>query len=198
MLEVHSTKKYLNMPCGHAQHFHRNEDGSVGNCAAVHGYDRSVEITFSGEVDEHGWVVAFGGLKEVKDFLEYYLDHVTLLPADDLRIKTMPPELYNSGGLLATLRILPYGVSMEMTAVFLWERITSYITHITEGRCYVSKLQVFEHERNTGFVTADRTVAMKTYNAAVGLGLDLSKLEKTPYFSEFISPQKRLSEINSL
>ena len=120
MIEVHSTKKYLNLPCAHAQHFDRKEDGSHGHCASIHGYDRSVEVTFSGEVDEHGWIVSFGGLKKVKQFIEFYQDHVTCLPADDPRIDKLVKDGHaNSDGLLSTLRVLPYGVSMEMTSLFL-------------------------------------------------------------------------------
>ncbi len=52
MIEVHSTKKYLNLPCAHAQFFDKNPDGSPGHCASIHGYDRAVEITFSGTIDE--------------------------------------------------------------------------------------------------------------------------------------------------
>lgn len=164
MIEIHSTKKYLNLPCGHAQFFDRKEDGSPGHCAAVHGYDRAVEITFSGQIDENGWIVPFGGLKKVKEFIEYYQDHVTCLPANDPRLDRIIIGGHASvGGVLGTLRVLPYGVSMEQTSLFLWEWLSPAITHMTQGRCYISKLQVFEHERNSGFITVDKDTAMKHY-----------------------------------
>jgi len=68
-IQLKATKVYKNLPCAHAQWFDTLEDGSPGHCAQVHGYDRSVEFTFTGEPDEHGWIVPFGGLKPVKEFL---------------------------------------------------------------------------------------------------------------------------------
>ena len=117
MIEVHSTKTFMNLPCGHAQWFDKEPDGSPGECASIHGYDRSVRLTFSGSVDEHGWIVPFGELAKVKSWLEYYFDHTTVLPADDPRLGSINPEMLQSGGLLHTVRVLPYGVSMEMSSL---------------------------------------------------------------------------------
>jgi 6-pyruvoyl-tetrahydropterin synthase len=160
-LKIKATKVYKNLPCGHAQYFDVKDDGTPGHCAQVHGYDRSVEFTFAGEPDEHGWIVPFGGLKPVKDFLEYYFDHVTVLPADDPRIGDIPDALTDTGGLLGTLRVLPSGVSMEMSSVFIWEHVNAYIYSITNGRCYVERVRVYEHERNDAMVEVDQGTAME-------------------------------------
>ena len=109
-IEIKSTKRFKYLPCGHAQYFDQEPDGSPGECASIHGYDREVEFTFAGEIDEHGWIVPFGELKPIKQFLEYYFDHVTVLPADDPRIGDIPDVLTQEGGLLGTVRILPSGV----------------------------------------------------------------------------------------
>ena len=159
-VRIKSTKKFLNLPCGHAQHFDTNPDGSPGHCASIHGYDRSVELTFSGDVDEHGWIFPFGpALKPVKAFLEYYFDHVTVLPADDPRIDTLE-EATKPGGPLAELRVLPSGVSMEMSSLFIWEHVNAYIYNTSGGRVVVEKVHVFEHERNSGFLEVDIDTAM--------------------------------------
>jgi len=158
-IKVKATKVYKNLPCGHAQHFDVNPDGTPGHCAQVHGYDRSIEFTFAGEPDDHGWIVPFGGLKPVKEFLEYYFDHVTVLPADDPRVKDIPKEMTDTGGLLGTLRVLPSGVSMEMSSLFIWEHVNAYIYHITNGRCYVERVRVYEHERNDAMVEVDQDTA---------------------------------------
>jgi hypothetical protein len=34
-----------------------------------------------------GWIVGFGDLKPLKDFLEYYFDHTALASADDPRLE---------------------------------------------------------------------------------------------------------------
>ena len=158
-IKIKATKVYKNLPCGHAQWFDQNEDGTPGHCAQVHGYDRSVEFTFAGEPDEHGWIVPFGQLKAVKEFLEYYFDHVTVLPADDPRIGNIPAHMTDSGGLLGTLRVLPSGVSMEMSSLFIWEHVNHYIYKTTGGRCYVEQVRVYEHERNDAMCVVDEQTA---------------------------------------
>jgi len=159
-IQVKSTKVYRNLPCGHAQWFDQKADGTPGHCAQIHGYDRSVEFTFAGEVDDHGWIVPFGDLKPVKDFLEYYFDHVTVLPADDPRLDSLrTSEHYQYKGLLGTLRVLPSGVSMEMSSLFIWEHVNAYIYQTTSGRCYVERVRVYEHERNDAMVEVDEATA---------------------------------------
>lgn len=193
-IRIKATKVYKNLPCGHAQYFDMNDDGTPGHCAQVHGYDRSVEFTFAGEPDEHGWIVPFGKLKEVKDFLEYYFDHVTVLPADDPRLK----ELVNSthtqpGGLLGTLRVLPSGVSMEMSSVFIWEHVNAYIVAITEGRCYVEQVRVYEHERNDAMCTVDEDTAKS--NASAYLQKFSTTLPQKQYWN-WESPKDLMKRIN--
>lgn len=158
-IKVKSTKVFKYLPCGHAQYFDREADGSPGECASVHGYDRSVEFTFAGEVDEHGWIIPFGELKPVKEFLEYYFDHVTVLPADDPRLDQITEEMTAPGGLLGTVRVLPSGVSMEMSSLFIWEHVNAYIYHITNGRCYVERVRVYEHDRNDAMCEVDELTA---------------------------------------
>ena len=158
-LQIKATKVFKYLPCGHAQYFDKEPDGSPGECASVHGYDREVEFTFAGDPDEHGWIVPFGELGPVKKFLEYYFDHVTVLPADDPRIKDIPAVLKETGNLLGTLRVLPSGVSMEMSSVFIWEHVNAYIHAITDGRCYVERVRVYEHNRNDAMCEVDRPTA---------------------------------------
>ena len=159
-IKIKATKVYKNLPCAHAQWFDQNDDGTPGHCAQVHGYDRSVEFTFAGEPDEHGWIVPFGGLKPVKEFLEYYFDHVTVLPADDPRLEQLKgSDHIEHNGLLGTLRVLPSGVSMEMSSLFIWEHVNAYIYKMTQGRCYVERVRVYEHERNDAMVEVDEETA---------------------------------------
>jgi len=161
-IKVKSTKVFRNLPCGHAQFFDKEPDGSPGECASVHGYDRSVELTFAGTPDEMGWIVAFGdATKPIKKFLEYYFDHVTVLPANDPRLDLIDriPSLTEPGGVLGTLRVLPSGVSMEMSSLFIWEHVNHYVYKITNGRCYVEGVRVYEHERNDAMVVVDEADA---------------------------------------
>lgn len=205
MLEVHSTKSFLNLPCAHAQFFDLEPDGSPGQCASIHGYDRSVRITFSGQVDENGWIVPFGELQAVKDWLEFYFDHTTVLPANDPRLNTINSSMMEPGGLLCTMRVLPYGVSMEMSALFIIENLTLFISHITKRRCYVSKVECFEHERNSAFVTLDHDKAMAFYERFTSVvtraygEVDIAPflLPKTRVWA-YVPPQTALHALNGI
>jgi 6-pyruvoyl-tetrahydropterin synthase len=158
-IKIKSTKVFKYLPCGHAQYFDKEPDGSSGECASIHGYDREVEFTFAGDIDDHGWIVPFGELGPVKKFLEYYFDHVTVLPADDPRLNQLSPEMIGPGGLLGTLRILPSGVSMEMSSIFIWEHVNHYIYKVTNGRCYVERVRVYEHNRNDAMCEVSEATA---------------------------------------
>jgi len=139
------TKSFLNFPCAHAQYFDK-----AGECASLHGYDRSIHLTISGIPNERGWIFPFGGFKFIKGFLEYYFDHTALLSADDPRIDSIPREQLDQGGILYKLRTLPYGVSMEMSSLFIWEQLNPYIIQNSDSDVFLSKVEVREHERNSG------------------------------------------------
>lgn len=155
-----STKSYYNLPVAHMQWFDTDEDGREceGPCSKWHGYDRSVHFEFSGEADEHGWIVGFGDLKPLKGFLEYYFDHTALVGADDPRMDDITAA-YASG--LVDLRVMPYGVSMEMSSIFVWEQVNPYIYNITDGRACVTRVECREHEKNSAFIEIDQKVALK-------------------------------------
>lgn len=161
MIQIKSTKTFKYLPAAHGQWFDRKEDGTPGHCAAVHGYDREVEFTFAGETDYHGWIFPFGDLKDVKIWLEYYFDHVTLLSADDPRLETIQSSMLESGGILGNLRTLPYGVSMEMSSLFIWEHVNPYIYQKSDGRVYVEKVISREHDRNSAFLEVDGNTAKR-------------------------------------
>lgn len=181
-LKIKSTKSYLNLACAHAQFFDKEPDGSPGACASLHGYDRSVHFEFSGEVDEQGWIFPFGELRAVKDFLEYYFDHTALLPANDPRLKDIPEEMMKPGGILGTIRVLPYGVSMEMSSLFVWEQVNAYINKVTEGRVVVTRVEIKEHERNSGILEIDyETARMAAWGFALSGGPILEKTAVWPY-----------------
>jgi len=82
-----------------------------------------------------------------------------VLPADDPRLENIPQEMTDSGGLLGTLRVLPSGVSMEMSSLFIWEHVNAYIYRMTHGLCYVERVRVYEHERNDAMVEVDQDTA---------------------------------------
>ncbi len=184
-MKFKSTKSYFNLPVAHMQWFDTDKDGNPGPCAKWHGYDRSVHFEFTGDVDEHGWIVGFGDLKPVKEFLEYYFDHTALAGADDPRLE----QIYQAhvDGLV-DLRVLPYGVSMEMSALFIWEQVNPFIYELTNGRVYVSKVECREHDKNSAFIEVEQSVALEQGQAAEHI------LLKTDIFYKFVPPLEALKK----
>ena len=186
-MKLKCTKSYYNLPVAHMQWFDTDESGYdySGPCAKWHGYDRSVHFEFAGDVDEHGWIVGFGDLKPLKDFLEFYFDHTALASADDPRLEKIY-EAHANG--LVDLRVLPYGVSMEMSSVFIWEQVNPWIYEITDGRAYVSRVECREHEKNSAFIEIEEKIARKQAKKAE------KKLFKFANWNEFVSPRDILKK----
>lgn len=192
MVKVYSTKSFYNLPTAHCQWFDKEPDGSPGDCAALHGYDRSVHLTFAGEPDEQGWIFPFGDLKEVKEFLEYYFDHTSVFPANDPRLDSIPTEMLEPGGILSTIRVLPYGVSMEMSSLFIWEHVNPFIMDKTKGRVWLTRVEVKEHEKNSGFIIASQEDCINNYND----NLFEITLPKTALW-DYVAPKDMLNAINN-
>lgn len=54
------------------------------HCNKVHGYALSVHIEFEAdELDHRNWVIDFGGMKAVKQWLEDMFDHKLVVASDD-------------------------------------------------------------------------------------------------------------------
>lgn len=54
------------------------------HCQYLHGYALSVRLEFcAAYLDERNWVMDFGGLKSVKDWLQSCFDHKTVVAVDD-------------------------------------------------------------------------------------------------------------------
>lgn len=56
------------------------------HCRFLHGYALAVTLTFgcaASELDENGWVMNFGALKPIKQWLQDTFDHKTLVAKDD-------------------------------------------------------------------------------------------------------------------
>ena len=53
------------------------------HCNMLHGYAISVRFAWSGKLDHRNWVMDFGGLKEIKQWLQLMFDHTVLVAEDD-------------------------------------------------------------------------------------------------------------------
>jgi len=135
-----STKRFTGFPCTHRQW------RAQSHCRFVHGYSREFYFEFAcSERTVEGWVVDFGGLKDVKQFLEHHFDHTFLAAQDDPELSVWQ-ELDKKG--VIQLRVLP-NPSMEGTAEWVFHQVDKMVRASTKGRAWVTLLQVSENEKNS-------------------------------------------------
>ena len=139
-----STKSFYGFPCTH-----RGWKGE-SHCRFIHGYSREFHFEFScHELTKEGWVVDFGGLTELKSWLDDNFDHTFLAASDDPHLELFKQMQAKE---LIQLRILP-NIGMEGTAVYVYDNIKALIERITAGRAWISKIEVRENEKNSGIYT---------------------------------------------
>ena len=96
-------------------------------------------------LDDKNWVVDFGGLKKLKDWLEDTFDHTLVVDRDDPEIKELM-SLQDKG--LAKVIILR-GVGCEKFAEEAFWYADAVVKEITNGRCYCVSCEVREHGANS-------------------------------------------------
>lgn len=117
------------------------------HCSKLHGYQLKAKLWFGcSNLDDKNWVVDFGGLKHLKQILNNQFDHTTCVAQDDPELELFQ-ELEESG--VIQLRIMPGGVGIERVAEFVFKTADAYIREVTEDRCWVTKVEAFEHEENS-------------------------------------------------
>ena len=122
------------------------------HCKLIHGYRLVAKFWFEcDQLDDKNWVVDFGGLKDLKAILESQFDHTLCVAADDPLLPLFK-TLETSGG--CDLRIMDPGVGIELTAAWCFEAASKHIRVLTSGRCWVSKVEVWEHDKNSAIYTA--------------------------------------------
>jgi len=130
------------------------------HCHFVHGYRLQAKFWFEcKELDDKNWVVDFGGLKELKAVLEKQFDHTLCVAADD-PLLDMFKQLHDKGG--CDLRIMPYGVGIERTAEWCFRAADDIIRKLTAGRCWVARVEVWEHDKNSAVVSECSCIKRKT------------------------------------
>ena len=121
------------------------------HCKYIHGYRLVAKFWFGCDrLDERNWVVDFGGLKELKQVLEKQFDHTLCVSADDPLLEQFK-ALHASGA--ADLRIMPKGVGIERTAEWCFDVADAHVRGITKNRCWVEKVEVWEHDKNSAIVS---------------------------------------------
>ncbi len=124
------------------------------HCKFLHGYAVSFRVWFEGDLDERNWVFDFGGMKRAKhkiagmtpkDFFTHLLDHTTIIAEDDPYLEEF--KQMDEDGIIQ-LRVLP-ATGCERFAEFLYGTINGFLKKETDGRVKATKVEVYEHERNS-------------------------------------------------
>ena len=118
------------------------------HCALLHGYALAIELEFgANQLDKRQWVVDFGGLKEVKQYLEHQFDHTLIVAADDPKLKHFV-KLAELG--VAKVNILPK-VGCESFARHVFKYVDAWLMEQDgyKGRVELRRVTVREHGANS-------------------------------------------------
>lgn len=119
------------------------------HCSYLHGYALAFKFTFGcEELDENNWVVDFGGLKQLKDWLRSTFDHTTVISQADPHLGTFK-RLDRQG--LIDLKVLD-AVGIEQFALQAFNKAGDIVETITNHRSYVISVECFEHGANSAIV----------------------------------------------
>lgn len=127
----------------------RQPNADHSHCHLLHGYSLGFRFVFAcDELDNKNWVVDFGGLKELKAWLEDMFDHKVCLDKDD-PLKERIKDLESYG--LAEIREFN-GVGAEKFAQHAFEFADKLIRDKTNNRCWVEEVECSEHGANSAIV----------------------------------------------
>ena len=116
------------------------------HCRFIHGYQLKTELTFGcNTLDDKNWCVDFGGLDTLKQTLRNHFDHTVVVAGDDPELATF--QDLDSKGIIQ-LRIMGHGVGVEKFAEYVFKTADTFVEEASEGRCFVVKAKVTEHEDN--------------------------------------------------
>jgi 6-pyruvoyltetrahydropterin/6-carboxytetrahydropterin synthase len=124
------------------------------HCRFLHGYAVSFRVWFEGNLDERNWVFDFGGMKRAKtkmngmspkDYFAWLLDHTTIVAQDDPYLEKFK-QMHSDG--IIQLRVME-SVGCERFAQYLYDNINAFLKLETNNRVRATKVEVYEHERNS-------------------------------------------------
>ena len=132
-------KSYRDIPFAHRQHLHD------GRCAWVHGHNWTFSLTFACErTDANGFVVDFGKLGYIKEWVSEHLDHACLFNEDD----PAKERLLAEHGMLFRAYVLP-DCSCEGLAQHLHGIFDPKVRGATDGRAWIIAVEVWEDSKNS-------------------------------------------------
>jgi 6-pyruvoyltetrahydropterin/6-carboxytetrahydropterin synthase len=130
------------------------------HCRFLHGYALSIALTFQATtLDSRNWVVDFGGLKPLKEKLQDWFDHKTLVAGDDPELARFM-NMHERG--LIDLRVMQKGVGCEAFSEHVWQ-----LGHEFLNKQYVPTLLASEIEPPVGLALVSVEVREHTGNSGL-------------------------------
>lgn len=127
------------------------------HCSSLHGYSIGVKFVFECDtLDERNWVMDFGGLKEIKNWLEHMFDHTTLVAEDDPILpywnEMAMLKVEGTDRSIVDLRVVP-AVGCERFAELVFDFVTKYLDEnrdeLKNPTVRIKSVEVFEHGANS-------------------------------------------------
>lgn len=128
----------------------RNYAAEHSHCRLVHGHDLSVRLKFAATtLDARNWVVDYGGLKEIKGYLEDTFDHKYIASMSDPNLSDL--QKLEAAGILE-LQIVE-AFSVEKLAEAIGEQIITFFEihpdkHIREN-VRLWEVTIYEGQKNS-------------------------------------------------
>jgi 6-pyruvoyltetrahydropterin/6-carboxytetrahydropterin synthase len=134
----------------------RQHGATHSHCHRTHGYQLKAKFYFGcSELDSNNWSVDFGGLKDLKAILNKQFDHTLCIAKNDPLLPLFQ-QLHDAGG--CDLRIMD-AVGIEKTAEWCFKTAQTYLKEKYGNRCWVEKVEVYEHEANSAIYSEQKPVA---------------------------------------
>jgi 6-pyruvoyltetrahydropterin/6-carboxytetrahydropterin synthase len=134
------SKTYRDIPLSHRQPFHE------GRCSRLHGHSWAITLTFeASSLDNNGFVIDFGELHFIEDWIDEHLDHGTVLCQDDPRKEEL--VTLNEKGLLKITWV--ESASCEGIARFLFETFAPMVSQRTNNRVSLQAIHLEEDSKNS-------------------------------------------------
>lgn len=131
-------KTYSDIPFAHRQHLHD------GHCSFVHGHNWDITVEFACDrLDDNGFVVDFGKLKFIREWIENNLDHSCVFAKSDPikdELKKAAPAAWHIYEVDSC--------SCEGLAAHLLEVFDELVRKNTDGRVWVNSVTVSEDKKN--------------------------------------------------
>jgi len=132
-------KRFQDIPIAHRLPHHD------GHCADIHGHNLAIEVVFvASELGMNNFVLDFGNMHFLKEFIADKLDHKLLIQEDDLAFRNVLGYIDH----LVSLIVLP-SVSTEGIAHWLLNTFAQMTHQHTDGRVTVSEVTVWEDSKNS-------------------------------------------------